>query len=241
MWRSALPKIKQYLLFHPMAPNGGDLLFPGVVTSMGTQIHAIRGKVEHLSCFLGGLFALSAKTGVEDSEDLSIADKLTEGCVWAYASTASGIMPDTLIATPCRGSRNECYRAGSRVGSDQGLPPGFERVERSEYILRPEAIESVFIMYRITGDPKWRDKGWDMFVAIRNATRAEFGHSAILDVMKKTSETSQSDKMESFWLSETLKYFYLLFADPSLVSLDEWVFNTEGHTLRIDDEFRGDT
>ena len=40
--------------------------------------------------------------------------------------------------------------------------------------------------------------------------------------------------MESFWLAETLKYFYLLFSDdPDLIPLDEFVFNTEAHPLPI--------
>ena len=38
--------------------------------------------------------------------------------------------------------------------------------------------------------------------------------------------------MESFWLAETLKYFYLLYSEPSLISLDEWVLNTEAHPFR---------
>jgi mannosyl-oligosaccharide alpha-1,2-mannosidase len=33
-------------------------------------------------------------------------------------------------------------------------------------------------------------------------------------------------------LGETLKYFYLVFEDPSVISLDEWVFNTEAHPFR---------
>ncbi|XP_067106049.1 endoplasmic reticulum mannosyl-oligosaccharide 1,2-alpha-mannosidase isoform X2 [Osmerus mordax] len=42
------------------------------------------------------------------------------------------------------------------------------------------------------------------------------------------------DKMESFFLGETLKYFYLLFSDePDLLSLDKYVFNTEAHPLPI--------
>lgn len=216
-------------------------MFSGVVTGQGSKISNVLGKVEHLSCFLGGLFALSARTSVYDAEDLDIAEKLTEGCVWAYSVMPSGIMPDTLIAPPCRGSKKECYdRPTSQIGADGVTPDGIERITRPEYILRPEAIESVFIMYRVTGDEKWRDKGWDMFQAVRNATRSEYGHSAILDVMKKPGETSQSDKMESFWLSETLKYFYLLFADPKMISLDDWMFNTEGHILRLEDRYRGD-
>lgn len=40
--------------------------------------------------------------------------------------------------------------------------------------------------------------------------------------------------MESFFLAETLKYLYLLFADDaSELPLDEWVFNTEAHPLPI--------
>lgn len=39
--------------------------------------------------------------------------------------------------------------------------------------------------------------------------------------------------MQSYFLSETLKYLYLLFSPSSVISLDEWVFNTEAHPLRI--------
>jgi mannosyl-oligosaccharide alpha-1,2-mannosidase len=42
----------------------------------------------------------------------------------------------------------------------------------------------------------------------------------------------QVDKMESFWLAETLKYFYLIFAEPGVVSLDDYVLNTEAHPFR---------
>ena len=86
---------------------------------------------------------------------------------------------------------------------------------------RPEAIESVFIMYRATGDVYWREKGWEMFKAIEKHTIATYGASAINDV---TSEKPVGvDEMESFWLAETLKYFYLLFSEPTLISLDDYV------------------
>jgi mannosyl-oligosaccharide alpha-1,2-mannosidase len=43
-----------------------------------------------------------------------------------------------------------------------------------------------------------------------------------------------ADKMESFFVAETLKYFYMLFEeDPSVLPLDQWVFNTEAHPLPI--------
>jgi mannosyl-oligosaccharide alpha-1,2-mannosidase len=39
--------------------------------------------------------------------------------------------------------------------------------------------------------------------------------------------------MQSYFLAETLKYLYLLFSPSSVIPLDEWVFNTEAHPLRI--------
>jgi mannosyl-oligosaccharide alpha-1,2-mannosidase len=94
----------------------------------------------------------------------------------------------------------------------------------------PEAIESVWYMYRITGDQTWQDKGWKMFESIRNATTTEYGNAAIMDVT--TGYHFKYDEMESFWLAETLKYFYLLFSTPDTISLDDWVLNTEAHPFR---------
>lgn len=43
----------------------------------------------------------------------------------------------------------------------------------------------------------------------------------------------KDNMMQSFFLAETLKYLYLLFSPSSTISLDEWVFNTEAHPLKI--------
>lgn len=86
-------------------------------------------------------------------------------------------------------------------------------------------------MYRITGDTTWMDKGWKMFQATVTATRTEFANSAIGDVLNN-SEPGLKDEMESFWIAETLKYYLLLFSEPSLISLDEWVLNTEAHPFK---------
>ena len=59
------------------------------------------------------------------------------------------------------------------------------------------------------------------------------GYTSINNV-RDPDYTSPRDKMESFFLGETLKYFYLLFSDdPDLLSLDQYVFNTEAHPLPI--------
>jgi mannosyl-oligosaccharide alpha-1,2-mannosidase len=86
---------------------------------------------------------------------------------------------------------------------------------------RPEAIESIFIMYRITGETSLQDAAWRMFRNIEWYTKTKYGHAALEDT--RDTQTAKLDLMESFWLAETLKYFYLIFSDPDVISLDEYV------------------
>ena len=58
------------------------------------------------------------------------------------------------------------------------------------------------------------------------------GYTTISNV-RNPNDTRPKDMMESFFLGETLKYLYLLFADRHEFDLDKWVFNTEGHPLPI--------
>ncbi|PQE14448.1 glycosyl hydrolase family 47 protein [Rutstroemia sp. NJR-2017a BBW] len=137
-------------------------------------------------------------------------------------------LPEEVLPDPLRPlSHNEYVEARIK---QESLPPGFVTIGYKKYILRPEAIESVWYMYRITGDKTWQDKGWKMFEAVINATSTKYGHSAIYDVTAE--EPTQIDEMESFWLAETLKYFYLLFSTPDTISLDDWVLNTEAHPFK---------
>lgn len=69
-----------------------------------------------------------------------------------------------------------------------------------------------------------------MFKSIMAQTKTKLAHSAVQNVL--TPASTQLDEMESFWLAETLKYFYLLFSTFDVVSLDEYVLNTEAHPLR---------
>jgi hypothetical protein len=65
----------------------------------------------------------------------------------------------------------------------------------TRYILRPEAIESVFYMWRITGDSSWQDKGWRMWEAIEKATWTPLAYSALQDV-NDIGEPRKADSME---------------------------------------------
>lgn len=61
--------------------------------------------------------------------------------------------------------------------------------------------------------------------------QVEHGYAGIRDVRK--APPKHDDTQQSFFLAETLKYLYLMFGSNAEVSLDEWVFNTEAHPLRI--------
>lgn len=60
-----------------------------------------------------------------------------------------------------------------------------------------------------------------MFTAIRAISHTDIANAAVGDVT--VPKPPQADRMESFWLAETLKYFFLIFSDPDVVSLDRYV------------------
>jgi mannosyl-oligosaccharide alpha-1,2-mannosidase len=73
----------------------------------------------------------------------------------------------------------------------------------------------------MTNDQYRADSGWDMFKAIQAHTTTSIAHSAIDDVL--SGSPKKVDEMESFWLAETLKYFYLLYSETYVISLDDYV------------------
>ncbi|KAF2969578.1 hypothetical protein GQX73_g4012 [Xylaria multiplex] len=224
------------LLFRPMIPNNEPILIPsGARVTDGGDI-VLDQEAEHLGCYIGGVYALAGRL-LNNQAYVNIGSKLTLGCVYSYRSFPTGIMPERLTTVACK-SFEECEwdekkfieERSKQHGWKEHLPPGFTTARDPRYLLRPEAVESVFIMYRVTGKPIWQELGWDMFNSIVNGTRTNSGtHAAVQDVTHKAPTLPQDDYMESFWLAETLKYFYLLFSPPSIISLDDFVFNTEAH------------
>merc|ERR1712066_972118 len=103
----------------------------------------------------------------------------------------------------------------------------------AHYLLRPETAEAIFYMFYYTGDPKYRRMAGEIFEAIEAHTKTEYGYSAVRDV--RSPRPAHKDEMETFFLAETLKYLYLTFVpNPrEVVNLDDWVFTTEAHPLRI--------
>jgi len=96
------------------------------------------------------------------------------------------------------------------------------------YELRPEIIESTYYLYYFTGKPRYLDMGKTFADSLEKYCKTDAGFAALRDVETK----EKRDDMESFFLAETLKYLYLLYAPKSTLDLHQVVFNTEAHPIR---------
>ncbi|EIW66396.1 hypothetical protein TREMEDRAFT_65683 [Tremella mesenterica DSM 1558] len=95
---------------------------------------------------------------------------------------------------------------------------------RKEVAVSPPSVAG---SYRLTGDPKWQDRGWSMFCNWMKTAKVNGGVSSVADVTQLP--VTHTDNMESFALAETFKYHFLLQSDPDVLSLDDYVLNTEAH------------
>ena len=107
--------------------------------------------------------------------------------------------------------------------------------EVSVYPLRPELMESTFTLYRATKDPLYVEIGRELMCDLQ-ATAATCGYATLHNVVTK----EQEDRMESFFLSETLKYLYLLFDANNILHTKAWnhIFTTQGHIIPVSSIYR---
>ena len=122
------------------------------------------------------------------------------------------------------------------------LPEGYDLAKErvihfaKYYPLRPELAESTYMLYEATHDPFYLSVGKYLFESIVNLTKVECGFASIADVKRHTLD----DRMDSFFLSETLKYLFLLFDKACSASavpfpMEDAVFSTEGHPFFVSD------
>ncbi|GFZ04392.1 alpha-mannosidase 1 [Actinidia rufa] len=166
-------------------------------------------KMDELACFAPGMIALGASGyGPDDSQKfLSLAEELAWTCYNFYQSTPTKLAGE-----------NYFFNSGQDMS-----------VGTSWNILRPETVESLFYLWRLTGNKTYQEWGWNIFEAFEKNSRIESGYVGLKDVNTGVKD----NMMQSFFLAETLKYFYLLYSPSSVIPLDEWVFNTEAHPLKI--------
>ncbi|KAF8972475.1 glycoside hydrolase [Flammula alnicola] len=189
-------------------------------------------KQDHLVCFLGGSLMLGTTTTGAAGSSVSVPP-------WPSELTSAGQrdwkLGYELIET--LDSRQEITHFWTKDDvnvpslnptqlSSIPIPSSPEQPSYdARYLLRSGTVESLFIAYRLAGNvnPKYRDGG---YASILNVDGVRSIHI---------------DKMETFFLSETIKYLYFLFSDASVIPLDainlvffiKYVFNTEAHPLLI--------
>jgi mannosyl-oligosaccharide alpha-1,2-mannosidase len=182
------------------------------------------------------------------------AQGLAETCWVTYADTKTGLGPDVMQMSHsyAQTDNDASFITGKWIdaitswekGGRQGDAPGTSEVPREpdatkrdyyaikgSYLLRPETVESFYLLWRTTGEERWRERGWAVFESIEKYTRTKYGYASLLQVDKLPVE--QKDEMPSYYMAETLKYLYLLFTDEEIIPLNDWVFNTEAHPLPI--------
>ena len=97
------------------------------------------------------------------------------------------------------------------------------------YDLNPEIIESACYLFKITGDSSYYKMNEGFWEDIKKNCRTEVAFCSLENVM--TME--KRDYMPTFFLAETLKYFYLTFSEyANGFRFEDYVFNTEAHPFR---------
>jgi hypothetical protein len=96
------------------------------------------------------------------------------------------------------------------------------------YHLNPEAIESAYYLWSYTGDSLYFNRVKKYYEDMKKYCKTEVAYCHIENVITK----KQKDEMETYFIAETLKYFYLTFTKETPVNIDDYVFSTEAHPFR---------
>ena len=228
MWNESMAGVKKHLLTYSSPSN-----FTVLAERPNGLEKAISPKMDHLVCFMPGTIALATTGGLPVAqarkqggwsdareEDMRLAAELMKTCEGMYATTPTKLAgeityfnihdpplmydaftPDTRPRSP-----KSFERLPNLPGVDSRPVGGEDYVVKpsdSHNLQRPETVESLFYMWRITGEERYRIWGWEMFEAFMRHTRVPGGegYSSINDVGKVPPPLR--DNMESFWLVST--------------------------------------
>lgn len=213
MWDESLRGVRKHLVTYT-GPSG--------FTIIGERPDGLKGslspKMDHLVCFMPGTIALAATGGLTEAEakklptwtekneaDMELARELMQTCWGMYKWMATGLAAEITYFNIANPPLPE--------GAPHKPPAEFDADPEAEWrkdysvhgmdthnLQRPETVESLFYMWRITGDVKYREWGWEMFKSFMNHTAVpEGGGFSSLSNANKVPPVMR-DNMESFWL-----------------------------------------
>ncbi|ODV88106.1 glycoside hydrolase family 47 protein [[Candida] arabinofermentans NRRL YB-2248] len=203
-----------------------------------TNVHVSNGVsvtewIDSLGAFFPGLLSLAGD--IKNSMNLHI----TFLKLWNYY----GVIPERWNFSGYRSEKlllkDETYKNGDKL-SGLSLEQTNEALLKNSiglewFPLRPEFIESTYHLYRATKDPIYLRIGESILKDFKERFAAPCGFAGILDIITNRRQ----DRMESFVLSETLKYLYLLFDEDNDIHTKKngagnLIFSTEAHPFWFD-------
>lgn len=69
-------------------------------------------------------------------------------------------------------------------------------LQDSHNLLRPETVESLFLLHQVTGDPKYQEWGWHIFRAFEKFSKVDTGGYANLDSVLTVCITADTYRMQ---------------------------------------------
>lgn len=220
MSTSALDAIIQHILFRPVTPTNESIMMASPAYTSQRYHITLTHNLDISSCTLGSTLALSAALTRNDTH-LTYARLLTEGCIWttlhAPPSFNGNIMPRNFSMLACSSSKlsnsDEDCSFDPSVWPEQEYP-GFEKIwDKKGPSVRPEVVMSLFALYRVTGEERWMEVGWQMWEGVERVMEEK--------IEQALNGDTERDDEEFRMTMQTLKYFYLLFSKPDMLSLDE--------------------
>jgi mannosidase alpha-like ER degradation enhancer 2 len=152
--------------------------------------------------------------------------KTVFGALDAFFPAVLALSGDLDHATRLQAS---CFSMWNRHGIEpERFNYGTMQVESPPYYLNPEIMESAYYLYHYTRDSLYLQMGKTFFDSLKTYCRTQSGYCELRSVITK----EKSDRMESYFLAETLKYLYLLFSPPETLDFGSVIFNTEAHPIR---------
>ncbi|KAF9485017.1 seven-hairpin glycosidase [Pholiota conissans] len=245
-WGGGSDSYFEYLIKHARLSNTNDNIFADTwhtavdssiknllrTSTVGNHLYladfddsrTIRHIGSHLACFYGGNWLMGGRL-LNNQTIVDIALQLVDACWNTYAGDATGIGPEAFAYISTDGN----FTGGDSPSADQlafYAEHGYY-ITASDYIQRPEVLESNFYAFRVTGDSKYLDRAASAVASFNKFLKTDSGFAGLNDVNNVNG--GLIDDNESFWFAEVMKYLYLTFDDPNHISLDSFVFNTEAH------------
>ena len=222
MWRQALYGVRKHLITYSKRAN------LTILAERPSGLESpLLPKMDHLVCFMPGTIALAATGGLtladakkqtkrpwtrQDEEDFNLALELTKTCWGMYKAMDTGLAAEIThfeTAEPPYMMLEDGTLTSLDIFGNGGIDDVGNITWQDDYVIkhqdahnlqRPETVESLFYMWRITGDAMYREWGWEMFKSFVQYTGVDDGGGFTSLSNANVIPPVVKDNMESFWL-----------------------------------------